>query len=170
MPRRAVSYEFVRRRGSDYRPTAYGEAFSPVLVAMPTAAGTNVNSWIRGNSGFRTWTWPTAISTWLNGRIDFALKQNMDAGISLQLRDPTIRIRLTVKHQTQHSPNLDLNYQPSPRQTSTRSIRRRRGRRAGFDRTGKCERHYWPGERAWHDHTGQCHRDRIRSRRARCFH
>jgi hypothetical protein len=111
------SYEYVRRRGSEYRPTAYGEGFSPVLVAMPTAAGTNVNSWIRGNSGLRTFDLADHDQHVINGRFDLPLRKNLDAGFSGQLRDRDYpNSPYGQKHHTQRSLNLDLNYQPSPRQ------------------------------------------------------
>jgi hypothetical protein len=50
-----ASYEFDRRRGSEYRPLTYGEGFSPMLLAIPATAGANVTSWIRTNSAFRNY-------------------------------------------------------------------------------------------------------------------
>lgn len=112
------SYEFVRRRGSEYRPTAYGEGFSPVLVAMPTTAGTNINSWIRGNSGMRTLDLADFDQHAVNGRLVTRVRKDLDAGLSAQLRDKDYpHSPYGQKHQFQRSLNLDVNYQPSPRQS-----------------------------------------------------
>ncbi len=111
------SYEFSRRRGSTYRPTAYGEGFSAMIVAFPTAAGANVNTWIRGNSGMRTYDLADRDQHVLTARLDTSLRKDLDGGFSIQLRDvehpdsPYGR-----KDQQQGSLNVDLNYQPGPRQ------------------------------------------------------
>jgi hypothetical protein len=113
-----ISYEYARRRGDDYRPSTYGEGFSPMLVAIPTAAGTNVTSWVRANSGLRTLDLADRDQHVVNGRLDTMLRPNLDAGISLQFRDtdfPESAYGQTAQKQT--SANLDLNYQPSPKRT-----------------------------------------------------
>ena len=114
-----VSYEYGRRRGDDYVASSYNEYFSSALVPMPTTAGTNVTSWaVRTNSGFRAIDLADRNQHVVNGRFDTMLRPNLDAGISLQGREsdyPDSAYGLTK--QNQRSANLDLNYQPSPRQT-----------------------------------------------------
>ena len=113
-----VSYEFGRRRGDKYVPSTYDEFFSPALVSIPTAAGTNVTSWVRMNRGFRSYELADRNQQVINGRLDAMLRPNLDAGISAQLKHshyPDSEYGLTG--QKQFSANLDLNYQPSPRQT-----------------------------------------------------
>ncbi|MBI4624934.1 MAG: MtrB/PioB family outer membrane beta-barrel protein [Verrucomicrobia bacterium] len=113
-----VSYEFGRRRGDEHFPSAYDESFSPALVSMPTAAGANVTNWVRRNSGLRSLELADRNQHVVNGRLDTMLRPNLDAGVSLQMKEsdyPATAYGLTG--QNQRSANLDLNYQPSPRQT-----------------------------------------------------
>ena len=113
-----VSYAYGRRRGSRYVATTYNEYFSPALVPMPTTDGTNVSSWVRMNSGFRALDLANRNQHVVNGRLDTMLRPNLDAGLSLQLRKadfPDSDYGRTG--QKQGSANVDLNYQPSTRQT-----------------------------------------------------
>jgi hypothetical protein len=113
-----LSYEFAQRRGDDYMPSIYGEAFSPVIVGMPSAAGSNVTTWIRANSGFRNYDLADRDQQILNARVDASLRPNLDAGVSLQSRNATFpNSPFGQKRSDQDSANLDLSYQPSPRQT-----------------------------------------------------
>ncbi|MDO8540578.1 MAG: MtrB/PioB family outer membrane beta-barrel protein [Opitutaceae bacterium] len=113
-----ASYEVARRRGTDYVPSHYDEYFSPALVAIPATAGTNVSSWIRMNSGFRSLELADRNQHVVNGRFDTMLAKNLDVGVSGQLKNsnyPNSPSGLT--RDDLRSVNLDLNYQPSPRQT-----------------------------------------------------
>lgn len=113
-----ASYEYAMRRGSDYKPTSYDDAFSPALVSIPTAAGTNVNSWIRMNSGFRSLELADRDQHTVNGRLDTMLRPNLDVGLSGQLREAHYpHSAFGQTKQNLWSANLDLNFQPSPRQT-----------------------------------------------------
>lgn len=113
-----VSYEFGRRRGSDFRPSTYNQFFSPALVAIPTAAGTNVTTWVRSNSGFRGFDLADRDQHAINVRLDTMIAPNLDAGISLQSRKADyVNSDYGRTGQNQGSANIDLNYQPSPRQT-----------------------------------------------------
>ena len=113
-----LAYEFNQRRGDEYRPSIYGEAFSPMIVGMPSAAGSNVTTWIRSNSGFRNYDLADRDQYIVNARLDATLRPNLDAGVSLQSRDSSFpNSPFGQKRSDQDSANLDLNYQPSPRQT-----------------------------------------------------
>ncbi len=114
-----LSYEYAQRRGSDYRTTSYDGDFSSALVPIPTTAGTNVTSWaVRNNSGLRTYDIADRDQHVVNARFDTMLRPDLDAGVSLQAREakfPSSDYGRTK--QNSRAANLDLNYQPSPRQT-----------------------------------------------------
>jgi hypothetical protein len=113
-----VSYEYGRRRGDEYEPVTYDEYFSPALVPIPTAAGTNVTSWIRMNSGFRSFEFADRNQHVVNARVDTMVRSNLDAGISAQTRNSDFPASAYGQTGQKHfSANVDLNYQPSPRQT-----------------------------------------------------
>ena len=87
-------------------------------MSIPTADGANVTTWVRMNSGFRSLELADRNQHVINGRFDTMLRPNLDAGFSTQLKDshyPDSAYGRTS--QKQFSANLDLNYQPSPRQT-----------------------------------------------------
>lgn len=114
-----LSYEYAQRRGSEYRVSSYDDAFSSALVPMPTTAGANVTTWaVRNNSGIRTLDLADRDQHVANLRLNTMLRPNLDAGVSLQVREASFpdsdygRTR-----RGQRSANLDLSYQPSPRQS-----------------------------------------------------
>jgi len=114
-----VSYEYAQRRGSDYRISTYDDAFSSALVPMPTTTGTNVGTWaVRNNSGIKTFDLADRDQHVANIRVNTMLRENLDASVSFQAREATFpdsdygRAR-----RSQRSANLDLSYQPSPRQS-----------------------------------------------------
>lgn len=113
-----VSYEYSQRRGSDYRGSSYDGAFSSAIFPIPTTAGTNVTSWaVRGNSGMRAIDLADRDQHVVNVRLDTMVRPNLDAGLSLQGREaeyPDTTYGITGH--SLRSANLDLNYQPSPRQ------------------------------------------------------
>lgn len=114
-----VSYEYGRRRGDDYIASTYDQFFSPAIFALPATAGTNVTNWAaRTNTGTRALDLADRNQHVVNGRFDTSLRPNLDAGFSVQLKDadyPDASYGLARNYQ--RSANLDLNYQPSPRQT-----------------------------------------------------
>ncbi len=114
-----VSYEFDRRRGDAYLTSSYNEYFSSALVPMPITPGANVTSWaVRTNSGFRAIDLADRDQQVINARINTMLRPNLDAGISGQLRKSDFPDSADGRTgQKQRSANVDLNYQPSPRQT-----------------------------------------------------
>lgn len=114
-----LSYEASRRRGSTYVSSTYDDAFSAALIPIPTTAGANVTSWaVRMNTQMRALDIADRDQQVANVRLDTLLRPNLDAGISGQFRDakyPNSMYGRTA--QKQRSANVDLNYQPSPRQT-----------------------------------------------------
>jgi hypothetical protein len=114
-----ASYEFAHRRGGEYVASTYNQFFSSALVPMPTTAGATVTSWVaRSNSGLRTLDVADRDQHTFNLRFDTMLRRDLDAGISAQERRGDYPdSAYGVTEQSQRSINLDLNYQPSPRQT-----------------------------------------------------
>ena len=114
-----LSYEFDQRRGSDYNISTYDEAFSSALVPMPTAAGATITSWVvRNDSSLMTLDLADRDQHIANVRVDTMISSNLDAGVSLQVRQTSFPASTYGRtHQDQNSANLDLNYQPSPHQT-----------------------------------------------------
>jgi len=114
-----LSYEFDRRRGSDYHVSSYDEAFSSVLFPLPTAPGADVTTWaVRNNSGIATLDLADRDQQVANLRVDTMVRENLDAGVSLQAKEakyPDSAYGRT--NQSQRSLNLDVNYQPSPHRT-----------------------------------------------------
>lgn len=113
-----VSYEAGRRRGDEYVPTSYDNSFSSALAPVPTTPGANVASWVRMNSGFRSYDLADRDQYILNARLDTMLRQDLDVGISAQRRRakyPNSQYGRTGDSQSSY--NVDLNYQPSPRRT-----------------------------------------------------
>jgi len=114
-----LSYEFDRRRGSDYNISSYDGAFSSALFPMPTAAGANVTTWaVRDISGLETLDLADRDQQIANLRIDTMVSQNLDAGMSLQAKEAMFPDSAYGRtNQGQRSVNLDMNYQPTPRLT-----------------------------------------------------
>ncbi len=110
-----VSYEHARRRGSDYISDPYHAFYSAGLGPLPTAAG-NVNSWIHVLAQLRKYDLADRDQNLLNARLNYALRHDLDAGMSMQWKDaryPDSEYGRT-DHQKQTSVNLDLNWQASP--------------------------------------------------------
>lgn len=114
-----LSYEFDRRRGGPYVASYYDGSFSSAIVPIPTTAGASVNSWaVRTNTGFRAYDLADRDQHIGNIRLDTMLRPNLDAGISLQAKEARFPdADYGRSQQSQRSGNVDLNYQPSPRQT-----------------------------------------------------
>jgi len=113
------SYEFDRRRGSQYNLSTYDAAFSSALFPMPTAPGANVTTWaVRNDSGFETLDLADRDQHIANLRVDWMVLPNLDAGVAAQARESKFPDSMLGRtHQGQRSVNLDLNYQPSPHRT-----------------------------------------------------
>ena len=112
-----ASYEFAQRRGSRYITAYYEDTFSAAFIPMPTTAGTNVTSWaVRNNAGLRNYELADRNQHTANVRLDTMVRPNLDAGLSLQLRESRYPdAAFGLGKSSQDSANLDLNYQPSPK-------------------------------------------------------
>lgn len=112
-----LSFEHDRRRGSHYHTHhPYAPYTSGSIIPMPTAAGSNVQTWVvHMNSGLRKYDLSDRDQNILNGRANFMLRPDLDLGVMAQFKDvkyPASMFGRTDK-QTQHSANLDLTWQPS---------------------------------------------------------
>ena len=110
-----LSYEFDRKRGSEYHSDPYEEFLSAYLGPLPTAAGTNVNSWIHVLGGVRKSDLADRDQGILNARFNYALTPSLDGSVSLQAKDadyPNSEYG-RVDHLRQNSLNFDLNWQQS---------------------------------------------------------
>lgn len=112
-----ASYEFAQRRGSRYVTAYYEDTFSAAFVPMPTAIGSNVTTWaVRNNAGLRNYELSDRNQHTANLRLDTMVRPNLDAGISVQLRESRYPdAAFGLGKSSQDSANLDLNYQPSPK-------------------------------------------------------
>ena len=110
-----TSYEYGARRGSRYITAYYEDTFSAALFPMPTAIGSNVTSWaVRNNSGLRNYELSDRNQHVVNARLDTMVRPNLDAGLSVQLRESRYPDAAFGRGKdSQDSANLDLNYQPS---------------------------------------------------------
>ncbi|MDP1610991.1 MAG: MtrB/PioB family outer membrane beta-barrel protein [Sulfuritalea sp.] len=108
-----LSGEHDRRRGSTYIPDPYDEFYSASLGPGPTAAGA-VTSWIHVNSLHRKFDLADRDQTIFNARLNYMLRQDLDAGVALQLKDAKFPDAAYGRgSQKQNSLNFDLSWQPS---------------------------------------------------------
>jgi hypothetical protein len=113
-----ASYEFGHRRGSEYVTNYFQDTFSVALIPMPTTAGSNVTSWVvRNNNALRNLELSDRDQHIANVRFDTMIRSNVDAGFSLQHRESRYPDAAYGRGKdAQDSANLDLSYQPSPKQ------------------------------------------------------
>ena len=112
-----ASYEFAQRRGSRYVAAYYEDTFSAAFIPMPTTPGANVTTWaVRNNAGLRNYELSDRNQHTANLRLDTQVRSNLDAGISVQVRESRYPdAAFGLGKSSQDSANLDLNYQPSPK-------------------------------------------------------
>lgn len=110
-----LSWENSRRRGSEYVSDPYHAFYSAGLGPLPTAGGTTLNSWIHVLAQLRKYDLADRDQNVVNARLNYALRPDLDAGISLQWKDASYPDSQYGRkdHQRQGSLNLDLNWQPS---------------------------------------------------------
>lgn len=114
-----VSYEAGRRRGDEYMPTSYDDSFSSALASVPSTPGANVATWVRMNSGFRSYDLADRNQYIINARVDTMLRPDLGVGVSGQRRKaeyPNSRYGRTGD--SLRSVNLDLSYQPNARRSA----------------------------------------------------
>ncbi|MBI5766281.1 MAG: MtrB/PioB family outer membrane beta-barrel protein [Verrucomicrobia bacterium] len=135
-----TSYEYGQRRGSRYLTAYYEDAMSAAIIAMPTTVGTNVTSWaVRNNGALRNYELSDRNQHIVNVRLDTMLRPNLDAGLSFQFRESRYPDAAFGRAKdSSDSANLDLNYQPSPKQNiySFYSYQQSRVRQASIQQAG----------------------------------
>jgi hypothetical protein len=82
-----VSYEYDKRVGSDYVLNPYRDFTSASFGPVPTANGQNVASWLKTIQQFRSFDLADRTQNVVNGRVDYAIAQNLDGALSMQLKD-----------------------------------------------------------------------------------
>ena len=110
-----LSYEHGRRRGSDYNSDPYQQFYSESLGPAPTAAGTNTASFFHSIGQFRSLDLADRDQNILNGRVNYAMRQDLDGAVTLQLKDGEFPSQFgRTGHQRSNSVTFDLNYQAGP--------------------------------------------------------
>jgi Putative outer membrane beta-barrel porin, MtrB/PioB len=111
-----LSYEYGRRRGSDFLETPLAEFYSTSLGPVPTATTTNMSSWLRNVDQFRRFDVADRNQNVFNARFNYGFGPALDASVGVQVRDleyPASEFGRN-DHQKLTSPSLELNWQPSP--------------------------------------------------------
>jgi hypothetical protein len=111
-----LSYEYGRRRGSDFVSTPLPGLYSASLGPVPTANTTNVSSWFRNGAEFRRYDLADRNQNVFSARFNHGLGPALDVSVGLQMRDleyPDSEYGRTG-HYKQTSPSVELNWQPSP--------------------------------------------------------
>ena len=111
-----VSYEYGRRRGSDFLATPLAEFYSISFGPVPTANTTNMVSWLRNVDQFRRFDVADRNQNVFNGRFNYGLAPALDVSVGLQSRDMDYPASLYGRddHYKVTSPSVELNWQPSP--------------------------------------------------------
>jgi hypothetical protein len=111
-----LSYEYGRRRGSDFLDTPLAEFYSISFGPVPTATTTNMASWLRNVDQFRRFDLADRNQNVFNARFNYGFGPALDASVGLQVRDveyPASEYGRNDHHKLT-SPSLELNWQPSP--------------------------------------------------------
>jgi hypothetical protein len=114
-----ASYEYARRRGSEYITDPYQGLSSASLGPLPSANFTNAATWIRSIASFRKFDLADRTTNTLNATFNMALLADLDAGVSAQWKDaeyPDSRFG-RIGHVQRGSISMDANYQPSAAMT-----------------------------------------------------
>lgn len=136
-----ASFEAARRRGSVYNSDPYEAFYSGSMGPLPTVTGLNASSWIHTNDLHRKFDLADRDTQVLNLRYNQPLREDLDFGLSLQLKRsdyPTSQFGRTGRW-TQNSLNADINWQASPQLSVYGFASAQRGsiRQAG-DQAGAC--------------------------------
>jgi len=110
-----LSYEYGRRRGSDFLSTPLADFYSISFGPVPTATTTNMASWLRNVDQFRRFDVADRNQNVLNARLNYGISSSLDASIGLQARDveyPASEYGRDEHHKLT-SPSVELNWQPS---------------------------------------------------------
>jgi hypothetical protein len=111
-----VSLEQARRRGTTYVADPYDEFYSASMGPLPTAAGTNMTSWIHINDLHRKFDLADRDQSTLNVRFNHALRPDVDLALHAQIKRQDYPGVAYGRNglQRQNSLGVDLNWQPSP--------------------------------------------------------
>jgi hypothetical protein len=111
-----LSYEYGRRRGSDFLATPLAQFYSISFGPVPTANTTNMASWLRNVDQFRRFDVADRNQNVLNARFNYGIGPALDVSVGLQARDveyPASDYGRNEHHKLT-SPSVELNWQPSP--------------------------------------------------------
>jgi hypothetical protein len=111
-----LSYEYGRRRGSDFVTTPLDGLYSASLGPVPTATTTNIATWFRNVDQFRRFDVSDRDQNVLNARFNHGIGAALDASVALQVRDMKYPASEYGRndHYKQANPSVELNWQPSP--------------------------------------------------------
>jgi hypothetical protein len=110
-----LSYEHDRRRGSEYDSNPYEPFLSASFGPTPTANGVNMASWFHSIGQFRSFDLADRDQNILNGRVNYALRKDLDGAVTLQLKDAEFPAPYgRTGHQKSNSVTFDLNYVSGP--------------------------------------------------------
>lgn len=110
-----ASYEYDRRRGSDYVVDPYEHFLSASMGPLPTATGTNLASWFHNIDSLQKFDLADRDQNIVNARLNWATAPAFDLGLTFQYKDakyPSSTYGRTGKSD-QTSISLDANYQPA---------------------------------------------------------
>ena len=115
-----LSLEDARRRGSEYQPTEPYDAFNALSFFDPTTikTGLSLTAYADRAADQRKYDLADRDQTVFNARVNYMLRENLDLGVSGQLKQIKYPDSLLGRNgkQRQDSLNLDLGYQPSAEQ------------------------------------------------------
>jgi len=107
-----LSYEYARRRGSEYNSNPYEPFLSASMGPAPTANTVNASSWFHSIDQFRSFDLADRNQNILNGRVNYVLRSNLDGAVTLQLKDAEFPGQYgRTGHQKSNSVTFDLSYQ-----------------------------------------------------------
>ncbi len=106
-----LSYEYDNRGGGAYNTNPYQAFYSSSLGPVPAVNTQNMASWFKSADQFRSFDLADRRQNVLNGRVDYAVSQDIDAAMTLQLKDADYPSDLgRVGHQNINSATLDVSY------------------------------------------------------------
>lgn len=109
-----LSFEHDRKRGSTYRSDPYDEFLAASLGPLPTVAGVDVSTYLHALAQFRKYDLADRNQNILNARFNYALAENLDGMVNLQLKDIDYPADWGRKDKSrQNSLNFDLNWRQS---------------------------------------------------------
>lgn len=127
-----ASLEHGQRRGSAYVSDPYDEFVSGSLGPLPSAATTNVTSWIHINDLHRKFDLADRDTTVVNLRLNHALREDLDVALALQRSERKYPGSAYGRSGSERrgSASVDLNWQASPDLAITAYVSRQTSRMA----------------------------------------